>query len=103
MPPSTADSAWSAVRTTLLYGCCAVSETPAVWLWKRSFQRPVALRAETVAHRARPDPAGRPVLRDLLEEVAVRVEEERHPRHEVVDVEAGVHCPTARTRGRREA
>src|SRR6185436_20681558 len=37
VPPSTADSACSAVRTTLLYGCCAVSDTPAVWLWKRSF------------------------------------------------------------------
>ena len=37
VPPSTADSACSAVRTTLLYGCCAVSETPAVWLWNRSF------------------------------------------------------------------
>ena len=37
VPPSTADSACSAVRTTLLYGCCAVSDTPAVWVWKRSF------------------------------------------------------------------
>jgi hypothetical protein len=37
VPPATADSAWSAVRTTLLYGCCAVSETPAVCEWKRSF------------------------------------------------------------------
>ena len=37
VPPSTAASACSAVRTTLLYGCCAVSETPAVWVWKRSF------------------------------------------------------------------
>ena len=35
MPPSTADSASSAVRTTLFSGCCAVSDTPAVWLWKR--------------------------------------------------------------------
>ena len=37
VPPSTAASACSAVRTTLLYGCCAVSETPAVCVWKRSF------------------------------------------------------------------
>ncbi len=36
VPPSTADSASTAVRTTLLYGCCAVSETPAVWVWNRS-------------------------------------------------------------------
>lgn len=36
VPPSTAASASTAVRTTLLYGCCAVSETPAVWVWNRS-------------------------------------------------------------------
>jgi hypothetical protein len=38
VPPSTADSASSAVRTTLLSGCWAVSDTPAVWAWKRSWQ-----------------------------------------------------------------
>ena len=36
MPPSTAAIASTAVRTTLLYGCWAVSDTPAVWVWKRS-------------------------------------------------------------------
>ena len=36
VPPSTAARASTAVRTTLLYGCWAVSETPAVWVWKRS-------------------------------------------------------------------
>jgi hypothetical protein len=36
VPPRTAASASTAVRTTLLSGCCAVSETPAVWVWKRS-------------------------------------------------------------------
>ena len=36
VPPSTAASASTAVRTTLLYGCWAVSDTPAVWVWKRS-------------------------------------------------------------------
>ena len=35
VPPSTADSPSSAVRTTLFRGCWAVSDTPAVWLWKR--------------------------------------------------------------------
>ena len=34
-PPSTAASASTAVRTTLTSGCCAVSETPAVWAWTR--------------------------------------------------------------------
>jgi hypothetical protein len=37
VPPSTAARAWSATRTTLLYGCCAVSETPAVCACVRSF------------------------------------------------------------------
>ena len=35
VPPSTAASASSAVRTMLTSGCCAVSDTPAVWVWKR--------------------------------------------------------------------
>ena len=40
------------------------------------------LGLEALAHRARPDPPRRAVLGDLLEEVAVRVEEEREPRRE---------------------
>jgi len=38
VPPSTAASASIAVRTMFTSGCCAVSETPAVWVWKRSSQ-----------------------------------------------------------------
>jgi hypothetical protein len=44
-------------------------------------------------HLARPDPPGRTELRDLLEEVVVHVEEEGHPRHEVVGVEASGNTP----------
>ena len=79
-----------AVRTMLLSGCCAVSETPAVWVWKRISQRARVLRAVGVAQLARPDPPRGAVLGDLLEEVDVRVEEERQPRREVVDVEAAL-------------
>ena len=46
--------------------------------------------AEPVAHDARPQPPRGAELRDLLEEVVVRVEEERQPLAELVDVEAGV-------------
>ena len=53
-------------------------------------QRPLALRAVAVAHPARPDPPRGAVLRDLLEEVDVRVEEEREARRERVDVEPGL-------------
>ena len=35
VPPSTPASASTVVRTTLLSGCCAVSDTPAVCVWKR--------------------------------------------------------------------
>ena len=35
VPPSTAASASIAVRTMFTSGCCAVSETPAVCVWKR--------------------------------------------------------------------
>ena len=34
-PPSTAASAWMATRATLLSGCWAVSDTPAVWVCVR--------------------------------------------------------------------
>ncbi len=36
VPPSTAASASIAVRTTLLTGCWAVRDTPAVCVWNRS-------------------------------------------------------------------
>ena len=35
VPPSTPASASIAVRTMLLSGCCAVSDTPAVCVWNR--------------------------------------------------------------------
>ena len=47
-------------------------------------------RAEAVAHDARPQPSGRAELGDLFEKVVVRVEEERQPLAEPVDVEPRV-------------
>ena len=88
VPPRTAASASTAVRTTLLSGCWAVSETPAVWVWKRSYWAFSVCRAVDVAQPAGPDPAGRAELGDLLEEVDVRVEEERQPGRELLDVQA---------------
>ena len=78
-----------AVRTRLTSGCCAVSDTPAVWRVEPQLQRPLELRAVPLPHPAGPDPARRAVLRDLLEEVDVRVEEERQARRELVDREPG--------------
>ena len=48
------------------------------------------LRAERLAQLARPDAPRGAVLGDLLEEVDLRVEEERQARREVVDVEAAL-------------
>ncbi len=49
--------------------------------------------AEPVAQLPRPDPPGSPVLRDLLEEVEMRVEEEREAGRKVVHVEATLDRP----------
>ena len=51
------------------------------------------LRAEAVFHQAIPDLARGAVLRDLFEEIVVRVEEEAEARPEVVDVEAAAARP----------
>ena len=90
VPPSTPASASIAVRVMLFSGCWAVSDTPAVCTCVRISHDFGFLRPERVAQLARPDPPRRAVLRDLLEEVDVRVEEEAQPRREVVDVEAAV-------------
>ena len=63
--------------------------------------RPLGLRAVHVAHPARPDPPRGAQLRDLLEEVDVRVEEERQPRREPVDRPGRGTCPARRSRSRR--
>ena len=51
VPPQTAAKPCSATRTTLFCGCCAVSVTPPVCVWKRSFSGTIA---ENVAF-GRPD------------------------------------------------
>ncbi len=52
--------------------------------------RPLVLRSELVLHHVGPDAAGRPELRDLLEEIVVGVEEEREAGRKVVHVEAAL-------------
>src|SRR3954453_11752820 len=49
-------------------------------------------RAVALLQLTRPDSPGRAVLRDLLEEVEMRVEEERESRREVVDLEPALRC-----------
>ena len=75
----------------LFSGCCAVSVEPPVWAWKRSACACFVCGAEAVAHDLRPERPGGAELRDLLEEVVVRVEEEREPGAERVGREARRH------------
>src|SRR5439155_18328103 len=48
--------------------------------------RPLLLRAVSLAHPARPYPPGGAELRDLLEEIDVRIEEEGETGREIIDV-----------------
>ena len=88
-PPSTAESAWSAVRTTLFIGWARVRVAAAVWQWKRSRMDSGFRRAEALLHDARVDAPRRAELRDLLEEVVLRHEVEGEARRELVHRDAG--------------
>jgi len=90
----TAARACNAVRTTLLYGCCAVSEQPAVCAWNRSAQE----RGDFAPNRSVIVCARCGARRDtwrFLEEVIVRVEKERKPWREFVDIEARAADPNS--------
>jgi hypothetical protein len=63
----------------LTSGCCAVSCTPAVCVWKRSISDLGFLAPNSSRITRRPDPPGGPELRDLLEQRRAAHEEEREP------------------------
>ena len=87
VPPSARPKRLDAsARTTLLYGCWAVSETSGLGVEPQPL-RILGLRAVNVAHPSAPDAPGRAELGDLLEEVHVGVEEGRTARGRGVDVE----------------
>ena len=90
VPPQTAAKPCSATRTMLFSGCCAVSVTPPVCVWKRSIIAFGFVAPKRSRMMLRPHPPRGAELRDLLEDVVVAVEEERQARREVVDVEARV-------------
>jgi hypothetical protein len=56
-------------------------------VWKRSHWAALVGRAVHVPHPPGPDPPRRTELRDLLEEVDVRVEEEAQAGRELIDVQ----------------
>src|ERR1700694_1987781 len=83
VPPRTAASAWNAVRTMWLSGCCAVSVAPPVCVWKRSImergsvapkrslamcaQRRRAARHFAISSRKGAGPGGGEPRRNLVE------------------------------------
>ena len=74
--------------------CCRAaarsSVLPAVCVWKRSCCARGSVAPNRSRMMTRPQPPRRAELGDLLEKVVVRVEEERQPLAEPVDVEPGV-------------
>ena len=87
--PWVAAIASTQVRTTLLKTSCAVSDQPEVWQWVRRLSDLGFFGAELLDQLGPQQPAG-PQLGDLHEEVHADGPEERQPRRERVDVEAGV-------------
>ena len=94
VPPSTADSACSAVRTTLLYGCCAVSDTPAVWRVEAQLPRPLAPARRTgrASPRAQICRAARYLAISSKKSLCALKKNEMRGTN-VVDVEPGVDAP----------
>ena len=78
----------SQVRMTLLKTSCAASDQPEVWQWVRSASERSSFGSNGL-HQLRPQQARRAQLRHLHEEVHADAQEERQPRREAVDVEAG--------------
>ena len=90
----------------LFIGCCAGSDTPAVWVWKRISQVRWFFAPKRSLHHLAPDLAGGAIFGDLLEEIVVRVEEEAESRAEIVDIESAplrpLHVLDAVVQGERQ-
>ncbi len=60
---------------------------------KAQLEATFAARAIAVTHQVRPQLARRAILRDLLEKIVVRVEEEAEPGPKLIDFEAPLERP----------
>src|SRR6185369_8201842 len=60
---------------------------------KTHLKRALEITAKASLHLTRPDTARGTILRDLFKEVVMRVEEERHARHETIDIQTRVNAP----------
>ena len=89
-PPSTADERLQRGAHDVVHRLLRRQRHAGGLRMKAQLQRALVPGAEPLAHHARPDAPRGAILGDLFEEVAVRVEEERHARHELVHVESRV-------------
>ena len=79
VPPSTAASAWMRDADDVVVGLLRGERAAGGLRVEAQLLRARIGRAEALAHDPRPQPARRAELRDLLEKIVVRVEEEREP------------------------
>jgi hypothetical protein len=92
VPPSTAASACTGDAHDVVERLLRLQRHASVWVWKRSRQLASLASNRSRMSRAYMRRAARNFA-TFLEQVAVRGEEERQPRREVVDGETGVACP----------
>ena len=89
-PPSTAAKRLNGHAHDVVFGLLRGQRRAGGLRVEAQQQRARVAGVETLAHDARPQAAGRAVLGDLFEQIAVRVEEEGELRGEFVDAEASV-------------
>ena len=100
VPPSTAASAWTVTRARLTSGCCAVSCTPAVWVWKRSISERGSAAPNSSRMILRPHPARGAEFGDLFEQGGPGYEKEGKARREIIDRQARARARPGRTPSR---
>ena len=79
VPPSTAASASTVVRTMLLYGSCSVSDTPDVWQCVRSMSEPGFFGSNSRMIRAHSKRAARSLATSMKKFMPIAKKKERRP------------------------
>ena len=89
VPPNTAASASTVVRTMLLYGSCSVSETPEVWQCVRNIDDPGFFGLNSAMTRAQSRRAARSLDTSMKKSMPMAKKNDRRPANEI-DVEPAV-------------
>ena len=79
VPPSTAAMASTAVRTTLLYGSCSVSDTPLVWQCVRSIAERGSLGSNCEMTRCHSRRAARSLATSMKKFMPMAKKNDRRP------------------------